>query len=43
MSPFPDKDRCYVFGIIGAEYKSFYHKDEELGSYSQVALLDRFL
>lgn len=43
VSPFPVKDRCYVFSITGAEYKSFHHKDEELNSYSQVALPDRFL
>lgn len=43
MSPFLVKDRCYVFSITDAEYKCFRHKDEELDSYSQVALLDRFL
>lgn len=37
------KYRCYLFSITSAGYKSFHHKNEELDSYFQVALLDRFL
>lgn len=43
MSPFLVKYRCYLFGIAGAECKSFHHKDAELDSYSLVAPPDRFL